>query len=370
MALAGTAWIKYLGDYSQLGAGSEKAVQQMAAKWKGLSKTLLGPALAAGAVVGLTHLGSEFQKAYKTIRTQTGATGKELRNLEGDFKAVLRVRPDNMQDVATALTNVHQRLGLTGPALQNMTKDMLRLSGITGREVGPAIEAASKAFGAWQVPADQMQTRLNELYRASQKTGAPIEGLAGDMAKFGQPLRQMGFGFDQSAALLGKFQKEGVNTQSVMAAMRKGLVTAAKAGEAPADTFARVTKEIQNAGSASEANADAIKVFGARAGPEMAAAIRQGRFAVGDLTKQIADGRDTIEKSATDTATFSSKWKTFKNAMRVGFEPVATKLFQGLTDAMSAALPWLTKVADAIGAVAGNVDVLLPALATLLAMFT
>lgn len=368
MAAAGTAWIDFLGNYSKLGAGSEQAIASMGARWKTMAKRWLGPALTVGAAAGITNLGRQFNDAYRTIRTGTGETGKALQGLQADFKAVLRTRPDNMKTVAAAITSVHQATGLTGTGLQSMTRDFLRLAKITGTDVTQNVKAAEQVFGSWQVPTDKMSDSLNAMYRASQQTGTSIGDIESQMSRFAQPLRQMGFGFDESAALIAKFQKEGLNTPQVLGAMRKGLATFAKEGVAPAEALDQVTASIQNAGSATEANRKAIEVFGARAGPELAAAIRQGRFAVGDLVKEVAGGSDTIEKSATDTATFSGKWQTFVNQMRVSLEPLATRVFGSLTDAMTEAQPALAGVASGVGLLAGNVNILLPAMSALIAM--
>jgi len=368
MAQAGTAWVKFLGDFTNLAAGSEKAISGMAGKWKSMSKSLLGPALAVGVTAGLTKLGADFHKAYATIRTGTGETGKALRGLEGDFKAVLKTRPDSMNKVADALTAVHQRLGITGPALQDTTRTFLRLSAVTGKEVAPAIEAMTRVMGDWGRPASQATRTMDELFRAGQKTGVGFDQIAEGMTRFGAPLRQMGFSFEQSAAMVGKFQKEGVNTQLVMGSLRIALGKFAKAGKDPVTALQSITDQIKNAGSAGEANKLALQTFGARAGPDMAAAIREGRFELGGLVKDIQSGGDTIAKSAQDTATFSGKWKIFKNQMAVALEPIGTKLFDSLTTALTALAPVLATTAAGFGTLASNMDIVIPVLATLTAM--
>ena len=365
MANAGTAWITYLGDYSKMAVGSERAISTMAGRWKAMSKRYLGPALAIGVGVGLTKLGGDFQKAYARIRTGTGQTGKALQGLRDDFKAVLATRPDSMNDVADAITNVHQRLDLTGKPLQDVTRDFLRLSKITGTKVADNVEVVGRVLGDWGVPAAQATDAMNKLFRASQVTGVSVGDTAQLMTRYGAPLRQLGFSFDESAAMVAKFEKQGVNTQLVLGSMRVALGRMAKEGEAPVETFRRVTSEIENAGSAGEANQKALELFGARAGPDMAAAIREGRFELDDMVKTIANGRDTIERSATDTATFSGKWKTFTNALRVGIEPVAIRFFDGLTAAMATVQPWLLKIADAFAYLTSNTDLLVVSLSAL-----
>jgi hypothetical protein len=75
----------------------------------------------------------------------------------------------------------------------------------------------------------------------------------------------------------------------------------AKAGEEPIETFQRLVEEIAAAGSTGEANALALEAFGARAGPDMAAAIREGRFELGELRASLAANSDTVQQAAGDT---------------------------------------------------------------------
>src|SRR5262245_666683 len=272
-----------------MAAGSEQAFATMGTKWQKLSKKWLGPALAPGAAAGLTKPGGDFNKAYAQIRTGTGATGKALAGLKTDFKELLKTRPDSLSGVAEAITKVHQRTGLTGKGLQDLSANMLRLSKMTKTDLGSSIESVTRLMGDWSVPAGKVDDKLNELFRAAQHTGVPFDQLATSMTKFGSPMRQLGFSMEQTAALVGKFEKEGVNTNLVMGAMRKSLGKFAKEGKDPVKALQSITDQIKGAGNAGKANAIAVETFGAKAGPDMAAAVREGRFELGDLFKQISD---------------------------------------------------------------------------------
>ena len=74
---------------------------------------------AIGAIAGATlYYGNEFDKAFDSIRVGTGATGKALAGLEGDFKAVVSSVPTDFASASAAIKEVYQRLGITGPPLQ------------------------------------------------------------------------------------------------------------------------------------------------------------------------------------------------------------------------------------------------------------
>lgn len=350
-----TAYVNFAGRYDQLIAQSRVAGAaaggNVAAGFTGALRKFAAPVAIAGAATAAFKLGESFDKAYDKIRIGTGKTGTQLAGLKRDFKAVAGSGPADFDMVSTAITRLNQRLGLTGAPLQGMAKGVVRLSRLTKTDLETNIETVTRVFGDWGVRTDQQSGKLDVLFRASQATGTSVDRISGLMVKFGSPLRQLGFTFDQTAALAGKFEKEGVNTELVLGSMRVALGRMAREGEPAKETLARVTSQIKNAGSVSEANAMALELFGARAGPDMAAAIREGRFELGDLFDTVANGPDTLEKAGKATSSFSGKLQSLKNKVLVGLEPIAIRVFDGVGKAMDLVTPIAGNVAGAIGEV-------------------
>lgn len=320
-----------------------------------------GAAIATGAVAAgkaLYDIGSSFDEAYDKIRVGTGATGDALAGLQDDFRAVAKQVPEDFGTIGQVIADLNTRTGATGPQLQNLATQILNLSHITGENATDAVAKVTRVFGDWSIKTKDQGKALDELYRASQATGIGVNDLASSVVQFGAPLRQLGFSFTQSIGLLGKWEKEGVNVQTVLAGMKIGLSNFSKAGKDPVKALQDITTKIKNAGSAGKANELAIKAFGQRAGPDMAAAIREGRFELGDLLNTIKSGKDTINKGAKDTEDFSEKWQKLKNNAFLALEPIATKVFNlmgSFADKLAAATPFITKHATAITAVAGAI---------------
>ncbi len=302
-----------------------------------------GAALAAGLVavgVAAFKVGDTFDKAFDTIRVGTGATGKALEGLQGDFRKVVGSVPTDFGSASTAVADLNTRLGLTGKPLQDVSKRMLEMSRITETDLSANIESTSRVFGDWGIAVGDQAGHLDKLFVASQATGISVDKLSRQLVQYGAPLRQLGFDFDTSAALLGKFEKEGVNAELVMGSLRIALGKMARDGEPAEETLSRVVDQIKNAGSTSEANALALELFGARAGPDMAAAIREGRFEVDDLIKTIGSGEETILGAAEDTRDWRESWQLLVNNGMLLFEPVATRVFGAVSDFMA----WLVDV--------------------------
>jgi TP901 family phage tail tape measure protein len=301
----------------------------------------IGVAIAGG--VAALKIGETFDDAFDTIRVGTGATGETLEALKGEFKDVFSGVPTDAASASQAVADLNTRLGLTGDELEDRASQFLELSRITGTDLTGNIETATRVFGDWGVAVGDQEGTLDAMFRASQATGIGVDTLGSQLVKFGAPLRQLGFGFSESAALLGQFEKEGVNAELVMGSMRIALGKMARDGEDAEDTFRRVTGEIANAGSTSEANALALELFGARAGPDMAAAIREGRFEVDELMGSIADGEETIRGAAKDTNDWRQSLTILKNRALVAIEPLATRVFQGFGTLIERVTPHVEK---------------------------
>jgi hypothetical protein len=319
--------------------------------------------VAAGvaAAVGLAKVGDDFDAAFDSIRIGTGATGDQLAGLEASFKNVATQVPNAIGDTATVLADFNTLTGATGKDLESLTETYLNLERITGESVGP--ETITRVFGDWGVATKDQAATMDDLFRVSQTTGIGVGDLATKVVQFGAPLRNMGFTLDQSVALFGKWQKEGVNTETVMSGLRTASGKWAREGKDLPTTLESTIEAIQGAGSAAEAQEIALANFGARAGPDMAAAILEGRFEIDELMATLAGNEDTINGLATETEDWQEKLAKLKNEGLVALEPIASTVFGLLNDGV----PVLRSVGQWMQNNAGTVKALAIALGSIAA---
>lgn len=336
---------------------ASKAVQGLRGKLGGLSsmmgKVVRAGALAAGVAVlalgvAAFKVGGDFEAAYNKIRVGTGATGDALEALKDDFKATLATVPQDFDAVATATADLNTRLGLTGPPLQAMAKQFLDLSRITEEEVGPAIAAGTRVFGDWAVATEDQEGALDRLFKVSQTTGIGVTDLATKVVNFGAPLRQMGFDLEDATTLLGKWEKEGVNTEAILGAMKIGVANFAKEGVDAATGLQDFVAELTEMGAGAEATTRAIEVFGSRAGPDMAAAVLEGRFSIDALSQTINASGETIAKAGQDALSMGDKFQILKNKVLVKLEPVIVSVFDKLEKGLDAVMPEVEAFADVV----------------------
>jgi len=318
------------GDIGNLG-GKIAAFGQAAA----IPIAAVGAAFVALGTAAIASADSVDQ-AMRTIRVGTGATGEDLDALGDNLRNVLKQVPDDAGEVSTAIAELNTRLGLSGDALEDATIQFTTLSRITGTDVKTNITTATRLFGDFSVATEDQADTLDYLFRVSQNTGASVDQLASRATQYGTSLRGMGFDLKTSIAMLGKFEKEGVNTETVLASLKIGMANMAKAGITDAnEAFSTLINDIKSAPSDLEGTQKAIEVFGSRAGADMAMAIREGRFEFDDLMSTLDASGDTIIQAAKDSETLGDKIGIMKNRIGLAIEPLGAMLigvFSGVFD--------------------------------------
>ena len=291
------------------------------------TKLITAPLTAMGLVA--TKAALNVEKALSGIARGTGASGAALKGLEKDWKALAGKVDDSFETSAKVLADYNTRLGLTGTALQEISKQALDAAGMLGEEVNSVVMESAKAMQDWGVASSEMAGYMDKIFVASQQTGVSMAGLATNMYKYGSALRQMGFDADATIATLAQFDKQGVNTELVMGSLRIALGKMAKAGISDAtEAFKVLTDQIKNAKTPTEGTRLAIELFGSRAGPDMAAAIREGRFELGNLTEALNTARGAIEKTDAATETFTERWGEVKNQVQIAIEPISKAILK------------------------------------------
>ena len=209
-----------------------------------------------------------------------------------------------------------------------------------------------------------MGAQMDYIFKVSQSTDAGFTSLLGNLQKFGPQLQGMGYNFQTAATLMGQLEKEGVNTDEILAAMKKSTAAFAKENLSAGDGLAIYSARIKKARTETEAINIAAEVFGTKAGSSMARAIREGSLNIQELTQSLQESQESISGAAWEIYDAPEKWKLFINNMQVLLEPIATVLSEGLGDIMDAAAPALAEImpdlkafiAEAAPALKGMID--------------
>lgn len=300
----------------------------------------------AGALAGLVGIGAagvaawgDYDAALDTVMQKTGMTGAALddignrvRNLSTGTAGV----GTDMAHIGEVMADLAVRTGTTGDTLEGLTAQLLHLQQVQGEG---AVSAANfgRLLGDWGVPAEQGAAKMDQLFTASQKFGVTTDSLAAKLVQFGSPLRQMGFDLNTSIAMFGQFEQQGVNTELVLGSLRIAAGKFADAGVPLKAGLQSAITSIRDMEDSSAALATAMDIFGARAGPDMAAAIREGKFSLDDAVASIQNYQGSIQGAAEGAMDFPDQWAMGMNQIKAALVPVG----QAVMDLGSAAMPVL-----------------------------
>nr|DAX90678.1 MAG TPA: tail tape measure protein [Caudoviricetes sp.] len=368
--------VKILGDAQ----GAVKAIKETEDAGGGLFSKITGgipsfamigtAAVGAAAAAGkaLYGIGEAFDEVEDTIRVGTGATGDALNGLVDDAHAVATSIPTSFADAGKMVADLNTRLGLSGDQLQTVSKQYLEAGRILGEDVD--VNTTTAAFHAFNLENDQVSDAMDNLFRVSQATGVGINDLAGKMTAGAETLNNLGFSFEEGAALIGALDKAGVDSAATLGVMKKGMLAVAKPGEDMQEAFFRVTREIEEftkRGDTAGALDLAGKVFGTKGAAQMVQAIKSGAINIDDLMGKIGATGDSILQVGEETQDAAEKWTILKNRGMEALRPLAEGAFSlvgdalgklmdfidGLdftpvTSAFQAAAPWITSTAENI----------------------
>ncbi len=362
----GQAVLDLTTDSSGLDKGLEQSRQKGADWSKGIALAVGGIGLAiAGIGVAAFKLGGEFDAAFDGIRAGTGKSGVDLETLKEDFRAVASTVATDFGTASSVITELNKRTGLMGEGLQTVAAQVINMAKLTGEDAATSVANVTRLFGDWSISTEDQAGSLDMVFRASQATGIGVNDLMGRLVQFGAPLRQFGFGVEEAAALMGKWEKEGVNSELVLGSLRIAMGKFAKDGIPMRQGLDDTIKKIQKLGPSANATALAMDIFGARAGPDMAAAILEGRFELGGLLDQVKNGEDTIAGLTGETEDLAEKWQKFTNRAALAAEPLANAVFSMagsildvLAPALETVISWFSSFTKYIGFVLEEGDYL------------
>ena len=276
----------------------EKTGDKMKSVGKKMSIGLTAPIVGIG--TASIKAFSEVDEGMDTVTAKTGATGKELEKLQESFKNVAANAPDSFEDVGIAVGEVNTRLGFTGEKLEKASDDFLKFATVNKTDVEGAIQLVTRAMGDAGIEADKYNQVLDYLTVAGQKSGISVDKLAENLAKYGAPMRALGIDTKNAIALFAGWEKAGVNTEIAFSGMKKAISNWGKEGKNSGEEFKKVMQQIKDAPDIASATTLAIEAFGSKAGPDLADAIKGGRFEVDEYVKALEEAGGALDQTFDD----------------------------------------------------------------------
>lgn len=327
-----------------IGNAGDQAGAMFGGKFSGKLGTLMKGAGAA--VLGYLALDTlvdsfaEVESGFNKVIIATGATGDAAKELQDVYTNVAGSVSGSFDDIGAAVGELSTRFGLQGDALEEASEAAMKYAKVNGVDAVTAIQDVSRMMNNAGISADQYSHVLDVMTVAAQQSGVDVGKLANSVTENAASFRQLGFSTEESIAMLAQFEKAGVNSSQVLAGMKKGVAEWAKEGKSAQQGFADFVAGIQDG---SITSADAIDLFGSRAGVAMYDAAKQGQLSWDDMFAAISEGSDgALEQVYNDTLTAQEKFDILGKKVQAGFYEIVEPL-------VDAILPYMDEIIEGIG---------------------
>lgn len=336
---------------------SLESAEKKLEKWQKNLNTM-GNTLTAGLTVPIVGAATtmiaamdDVDEGLDTVMTKTGATGQAAKDLQAVYNEVSQEIPADFGDIGAAVGEINTRLGFTGDVLKNSSEQFLKFAKINNTDVNTSVQLVTRAMGDAGIAAENYGQVLDQLTVASQVSGISVDKLAENLAKYGAPLRALGIDTEYAIAMFAGWEKAGVNTEIAFSGMKKAISTWSDAGKDAKVEFQAVMDEIKKAPDIASATTLAIEAFGTKAGPDLADAIRGGRFEVDTYIQSLENAGGAVNNTygaivdEVDDARLAMQ--KIKIAMHDTGEAIAKNLgpaFLDLADRLKVNLEWFGKL--------------------------
>lgn len=300
---------------------------------KTLTTHVTAPIVAAGAASVVAF--KEVDAAMDTVTTKTGATGDALEDMQQRVKNIAESIPTDFQTAADAVGEVNTRFGVTGDELEELSKQFVEFAQINETDVSSSIDSVQSAMAAWGVETEDAGKMLDLLNKAGQDTGVSVDRLADLLKTNKTALDEMGFSVSDSAMFLANLDKNGVDASTALTGLRKALQNASKDGKTSKEALDELQEKMGEGTDKSDAYATAIELFGAKAGPAIADAVREGRLSFDELGTTLEDYAGSVGETFDATVDPLDQLTTAMNTAKdLGYEIVqaaAPMIVQAMT---------------------------------------
>lgn len=307
-----------------------------------LTKYVTLPLAALGSASAVAFNG--VQDSLNIVTKLTGASGKDLEDMQNIVKDMATRVPADFDTIATAVGEVNTRFGLTGDQLDKVSEQFVKFSQINGIDVTQAVDTVQKSMSNFGLSADDTAYVLDVLTKVSQNTGVSIDRLTNGLISNGTAFQEMGLDINQSATLMGMLEKSGVNMETATNGMRKALKNATADGKDMNTALIELQEAILNDTDGTKGLQAAYDLFG-KSGDQVYGAIKAGTLDFEALANASTDASGALDGTFDQTITPAMQFQTVLNQLKLLGYDIANSVLPVIE-------PFIQKIASGIGAIA------------------
>lgn len=248
-------------------------------------------AAAAATAAYMTKIGSEYQSATGQIAAATGATGAELKNLQGVMESVYSNNyGDNWQDVADAVATVNQQMkGLSGDKLQSVTEGAFALRDVFQYDVSESVRAANALMNNFEISGDKAMN----LIAAGAQNGLDYSGEL----------------LDTISEYSVQFAKVGINADQMFQIMQAGADSGAWNLDKVGDAIKEMSIRVVDGSETTAAGFEALGMDADVMAQKFAAGGETAQEAFQDTIQALASMEDPVQQNIAGVNLFGTMWE-------------------------------------------------------------
>lgn len=277
---------KVMGQAQNLAAKTGSAIgKAMSAGFK------VAGAAAAATAAYMTKIGSEYQSATGQIAAATGATGAELKNLQGVMESVYGNNyGDNWQDVADAVATVNQQMkGLSGDKLQSVTEGAFALRDVFQYDVSESVRAANALMNNFEISGDKAMN----LIAAGAQNGLDYSGEL----------------LDTISEYSVQFAKVGINADQMFQIMQAGADSGAWNLDKVGDAIKEMSIRVVDGSETTAAGFEALGMDADVMAQKFAAGGESAQQAFSQTIAALANMEDPVQQNIAGVNLFGTMWE-------------------------------------------------------------
>lgn len=324
--------------FDQVGQSVQDVGKKMQSVGTGMSKYVTAPIVGAGAAAVKSF--NEIQDGLNIITKKTGATGKELADMQESARNLAKSIPTDFETAGTAIGEVSTRFHVTGQELEDLSGDFIKFSKVTGVDVNTSIDQVQKALSAFGLSAKDAPALLDAMTKAGQDTGVSMEKLQSGLIQNAAAMQELGLDVNQSVNFMAQLETSGANSETVMQGLRKALKNAAKDGKPLNQALSELQDNILNGTNDMDGLTAAYDLFG-KSGDQIYNAVKNGSLDFNALSQAATDSKGALSSVFQETLTPADQFQMTMNSVKDTGYQLGSTIMEMLT-------PFIQKLSEKV----------------------
>lgn len=326
MAVIRNLVVKIAADISSLSKGlqnSQKQIQKVSAVFTKtgtkLTASITAPLMALGA--SAVNISREFEQSMANAASVAGATGDELQEMTDLARKMGAKTVFSASDAADALYYMASA-GYKVDQMSSSIEATLNLASATQSDLAFTTDTVISALNQFGLEASEAERVTNVYAAAIGASMASMDKLSNSMGYVGPVANSLGWEIEEVTGALSVLYNAGYDGSTAGTSLRQALVSLMN----PTSTAVKVFDELgvnledldpvsndlasilDTLSEAGMTTAQAMQVFGARAGPGMLALMSAGGDAVREMTEAVTGTNKANDMAAQQLDTLQGQW--------------------------------------------------------------